>query len=645
MAKAKGAGTYLDLLLYKNYVLGDANSVCSNFTSVSERCLEQLEIVCNNPTLLMTIFDASSKFPYSGLGYGSKTDYGNFDQCLSVDHKYEGGRILGEYCAMGLVIVDILANVSDPNDYYKLAVCRPNGCSADDYNAIINQLGVQDFPGIFTDTACQTVETYSTFTALDIVTLTIFAVILLLMGLSTIYDVYLYLNQLKCPIPLLLAFSVLTNGRKLLHIPKRSSKEQIETFNGLRVVSMMWIVIGHEMAMIPFISINNVHRVNDWQNHMYAFYIASAQLAVDTFFFMSGFLLAFQYLKGKTRSLKEQILSVPYMIVHRYLRLTPALLMTYLLIISILVHLGSGPTWPLFIDEFNEQCRNHWLPFFLYIQNYYNYNDVCLVPTWYLSADMQMFLASPLVLIPLSLQLKKRGLKIVMAELFAFNLFWTILPLVIKLVFRDYENGYDTHSRLINYFTGVMLGVFMRSTIDKSFLYMVNEENRRVINFITWPIILVSMLAIVLGKQAVDMTSNYVAISVFYSLMRPAWCIGLSWIVYSCHYGHGGFVNWILSRPMFQVIGRLTYCTFLLHVLVISYYQGTSRTRWYFSDYNAIYQFWGHYIVSLILATFWTLAFESPLVVLEKQLLGCTTKTTTEAKPTQNENPVTIASG
>ncbi|KAJ8922576.1 hypothetical protein NQ315_007606 [Exocentrus adspersus] len=643
LGMAQSGRTYLDLLQYKNYVFADADSVCSNFTSsnnVSQGCSEQLQILCDNPNLLMTVLDASSKFPYSGLGYASKMDHGNFDQCLSVDYKYEGGRILGEYCTMGLVIIDIFANVSDPNDFYKLAVCKPNGCSANDLNSIVKQLGVQDFPGMFTDTTCQTVETYSTFTAADIVTLAIFAVILLLMALSTIYDVYLYQNQQKCPFPLLLAFSVLSNGRKLLHISKRSSKEQIETFHGLRVISMMWVVIGHEMAMFPYLSISNIKRVNDWQNHMYAFYITAAHLAVDTFFFMSGFLLAFQYLKGRTRSLKEQILSVPYMIVHRYLRLTPAMLMTYLVTISIMIHLGSGPLWSLFIDGFGIQCRNHWMPFFLYIQNYYNYDDMCLLHTWYLSADMQLFLVSPLVLIPLSLQLKKCGLKTVMAELFVFNLFWTILPLVMKLVFRDYGNDYDTHSRFVNYFIGVMLGVFMRSNIDKSFLHMVKETNRDVTNLVTWPTILVSMLAIVLGKQAVEMGGDYVTISVFYSLMRPAWCIGLSWIVYSCYHGHGGFVNWILCRPIFQVIGRLTYCTYLLHVSVIAYYQGSARTRWYFSDYNAVYQFCGHYVVSLILATFWTLAFESPLIIIEKHLVGGTAKTTSKTDVTQDVNTI-----
>lgn len=58
--------------------------------------------------------------------------------------------------------------------------------------------------------------------------------------------------------PLLVAFSVLSNGRKLLHISTHSkSKEQIETFHGLRVISMMWIVAGHGFVSWQMVSVTN----------------------------------------------------------------------------------------------------------------------------------------------------------------------------------------------------------------------------------------------------------------------------------------------------------------------------------------------------------------------------------------------------
>ncbi|KAJ8948703.1 hypothetical protein NQ314_008367, partial [Rhamnusium bicolor] len=104
------------ILNYKNYTIPDMSYMCLNFNisaSVSEKCAEQLNVVCGNMTLFVTMLDATSKFPYSGLGYASRTDYGNFDQCLSINHKYAGGKILGKHCIGGLLIPDLSGDLSD----------------------------------------------------------------------------------------------------------------------------------------------------------------------------------------------------------------------------------------------------------------------------------------------------------------------------------------------------------------------------------------------------------------------------------------------------------------------------------------------------------------------------------------------------
>lgn len=49
------------------------------------------------------------------MDFSTRADYGNYDQCLSLDHTYSGGRILGEFCAVGLIIPPIFGNLSDIN--------------------------------------------------------------------------------------------------------------------------------------------------------------------------------------------------------------------------------------------------------------------------------------------------------------------------------------------------------------------------------------------------------------------------------------------------------------------------------------------------------------------------------------------------
>ncbi|KAJ8953090.1 hypothetical protein NQ318_013432 [Aromia moschata] len=110
-----GASLLDNILPDWNITLPDISIICQNlqFASISEECALQLRIVCANSTLRATFLDASAKFPYDGLAYATRWSYGNFDQCLAIDHEDDEGRILGKHCAVGLTIPDFSGNLSD----------------------------------------------------------------------------------------------------------------------------------------------------------------------------------------------------------------------------------------------------------------------------------------------------------------------------------------------------------------------------------------------------------------------------------------------------------------------------------------------------------------------------------------------------
>ncbi|GFU11044.1 hypothetical protein NPIL_624611 [Nephila pilipes] len=60
---------------------------------------------------------------------------------------------------------------------------------------------------------------------------------------------------------------------------------------------------------------------------------------------------------------------------------------------------GSGPLWPTF--DTNPRCKENWWMNLVYINNFQSINDQCMVWTWYIAADMQLFILSPLFIIPL----------------------------------------------------------------------------------------------------------------------------------------------------------------------------------------------------------------------------------------------------
>lgn len=73
-------------------------------------------------------------------------------------------------------------------------------------------------------------------------------------------------------------------------------------------------------------------------------------------------------------------INIPMLYVHRYLRLTPLLVVIILLTTTLMRFFGNGPIWPTLTDLIRNQCERNWLSTLLYVQNYVNVNDmVCMI--------------------------------------------------------------------------------------------------------------------------------------------------------------------------------------------------------------------------------------------------------------------------
>jgi peptidoglycan/LPS O-acetylase OafA/YrhL len=83
---------------------------------------------------------------------------------------------------------------------------------------------------------------------------------------------------------------------------------------------------------------------------------------------------------------------------------------------TLLRYMGSGPKWPLVDQSLQQPCANNWWSALLYVQNYVNVTHMvhiklsiffilkyfqCVIESWYLSIDFQLYLISPLLLCPL----------------------------------------------------------------------------------------------------------------------------------------------------------------------------------------------------------------------------------------------------
>ncbi|CAG9831214.1 unnamed protein product [Diabrotica balteata] len=594
--------------------------------NISRRCAWQLEVLYDNVDIVYQMLDASAKFPYASITDLGRTELGDFDRCLAIDSTIDEIKILGKYCYAGLVLPDF-ADISNISIFYKLATCTPSECTASDLLTIGNYV-IPNFPPILIDEFCTTKETGKEISLGTFVTIGLFILVLFLMIVSTLYDFYCNKVGIKVSHPLLVSFSVITNTNNILRVSLKPSDETIQTFSGFRIISVAWVIAAHGVQsfttmMMPAMNMDYaISRIY----LRYASYMFGANHAVTTFFFMSGFLVGYLYFKRKILPWKMQVKYVPLLYLHRYIRITAPVLMLYLVAVYLFKHMGNGPLWQPGCQTEINNCKTYWWSYFLYIQNYANWDQLCIIPLWYISADMQLFILAPLVLIPISIVLKSPGgLKLAMLILAGLNFLFLLVHIASKLSFPEYtKNAFDTHGRLPDYFIGIMMGIFMRFAKSEPFLGKIKARYASKLNVLIWIIVLSLMFVVFIFTDDGEMYFNRTNKTLYYAVSRVIWAVGLCWIVYSCYHGYGGIVNWILCLPIFQVGAKLTYSMYLLHYLVLGHFALSNRTKFNINDYVEFYLFCGYFIETFVWSFLWTLAFESPIITIEKYIFSGT---------------------
>uniref|UniRef100_A0A4W4FYD3 Nose resistant-to-fluoxetine protein N-terminal domain-containing protein n=1 Tax=Electrophorus electricus TaxID=8005 RepID=A0A4W4FYD3_ELEEL len=443
------------------------------------------------------MFDAFGK-PGSDVTGGNVNQVGSLTECLSV----QGPGFKGQYCQLFLKQGAV---------EYFVGICVPDSCDEEEVKTLV-------FYG----------EPLTGF---------------------RFYSRFLVLHYLQ-------AFSVQASSVAVLG----TVGVTFSSLNGIRVLSLLWVVCGHTVQLSAYSNLDNSKRWKETvaSSPLYVFaFSGPVYLAVDTF------------LSGDILSLR--------LVAYFLFKVQPLHLFMVCLIIALFSVLQRGVFWFIAEDEV-VSCKKYWWSNLLLVNNLFTITNICAPWTWYLSIDFQFYVTTPLVIF--------------------------LYRLTHENYFQYYYN--KPYTRYGPYLLGMLAGLYMTTK---------TEGWQAAAGWLSS----LSAMALLVGlAYALKDVPPHVSLAraVYQGLHRSVWALALVWIILACEEGYGGFVNTFLSMKVWTPLSNISFACYLVHPVLILLFNGKQETSMHYTDLNFLYLFLSHMVVTVVLGYVLTVLIEKPYLFL-----------------------------
>ena len=630
----------------QNLWTADLQELLQNNSLLTEDCTKSIEYIFDDVARLVPLIDATGK-PGAGVLDGNIILSAAFDECFN--YNYTG------YCS---------ANTNP----WKIELCVPKYCTSTDIAGLLNSTGVLVVPSNSILCTDSKTPSYSTGAIVMIVVSSVFIALVLA---GTFIDAFLKLtfNSRKDsttvnsdldkhtsektplllsqktmkyfrvnPLYFITAFSLFQTVPTLLATSQGSNV--ITCLNGLRVISMFWVILGHTFAFaMSFTSADNPLHFLALGSRFSTQAVENAYFSVDSFFFLSGVLVA--YLTLREMKKKDGRFPILHYYIHRYLRITPTYAFVLFFAAYLGMHLTSGPFMSL-NDPLGPPCSKYWWTNLLYINNLYPWKlgDECMGWAWYLANDMQFYIIAPLMLVsayyylPASLIITgaflATGFTIaVLTGVFDFQASqmsgiaynYTSRPGASQ-AYNDaiYGKPWD---RISPYIVGLALGYVLYRKLQFNYSKVINL----VFYGALWVIATITAFWLVYGLYFIwhGHIPHTIENIIYITFSRCLWAFCLALVVFSCHNGYGWFINSFLSMKFWTPLARMTFNAYLVHPIVVVVIYGQLQTPVHYTDITIVCYYIAFIVLSYAAAGVVCLAVELPLGTVELllfQVLG-----------------------
>nr|XP_037270381.1 nose resistant to fluoxetine protein 6-like [Rhipicephalus microplus] len=598
----------------------------------------------------MRLIDATGKYPTGSL-QGTFADLGAYDECIETVVRDEYGtlKVRGQYCDVHLSILDqeILDQIVFPAilNYNKrmgrfmsfltdkslpgirLGVCFIDACKEQDL-ANIGSIVAGSFMKI-TVKDCVTNE-YEEINVVQAWIIAFLAVLSAVITCGTIFELFTgnWENERKNALyyKCITAFSVVSNSQRILKVTENGDPDtqDYRFVHGLRCLSIFWICLGHSYSQTNENRTRIFNAVNifeSWESPI----MSAGFIAVDTFFFISGYVLYLNLNKQK----RSRVIVAVVAILRRFLRFTiPTFFM--IMCIYLLPLIASGPYSKEFYDRFDAEVRQQWWHLIGQFYNWRmeNYEVRIMTHLWYLSADFQLFIVAVAVIQTFRTKNWVTVFIFVVLSLLccgigAWHIYGTNLLPFVATLHKTYRAIIDTTTQYytLPFYHAVC---FFSGCITFNFVQQYGKTKiSKSIQAFLWCIALCCGLCCLYmkldwnlnGGQASETKRMFAA---FFD--RVLWSVCISWFSFACTTGRGGFVNQFLSWNGFVPLARLSFGVYLVHLPFYHLMYRIGRERSFYSHFTLVSNCFVVLVWSHILSFILCVTCELPTMHLEKMV-------------------------
>nr|CAI5833136.1 unnamed protein product [Callosobruchus analis] len=212
---------------------------------------------------------------------------------------------------------------------------------------------------------------------------------------ATIMDVWLGASGIgsgETAVKYVQYLSIVSNWKIMTRPSTNIDRHKLKGMQGMRVLCTIYVIIGHTAFSVLICFVKNTKLVEEYGD-LVRIGIVFGMYIVQISFLISGWLLAngvYNYIAKTGRfTVKDVIL----LIVYRYLRLFPVMIILQSWEWSNLLYIQDGLPFE-FLEMQRNACRNYWWRSILLINNFSKGSDQCNAALWSLANDFQMYLIS-----------------------------------------------------------------------------------------------------------------------------------------------------------------------------------------------------------------------------------------------------------